>query len=182
MNYSVGEERLLLEPAHPSPIHRSTSSSSDDLWTSPELMAIVQHPLGKISFDLASCEAANQTIQADFYFDKSNRFQTGHHLVRWTTGFWCHPPASQVEEFAAIVATKAIKGAMLCPAHTDWGWWQGLLLSSDFTVFLSSPIRFIDPASGRQCRNTEAYSLFVWGLRPSWFWELGTIVEAHCGS
>jgi phage N-6-adenine-methyltransferase len=105
-----------------------TSSGSNEWYTPAHLIERARTFLGAIDLDPASSERANETVQAQRFYDARTDGLAQH----WTGRIWLNPPygdeaskfvAKAIREYQAGNATEVL---LLLKAATDTGWFRPL--------------------------------------------------------
>lgn len=144
------------------------SSASNEWYTPAKYIEAVREVLGTIDLDPASCEAANETVRATFYWKKS----ADGLLVPWYGSVFLNPPYGKTGgESNAGIWTRKLKqefdcgnvtaAILLINATPDRPWFQALLLDGHPVCFTDHRIRFIDE-HGVQQRNPTHGNAFIY--------------------
>lgn len=117
-------------------------------WYTPSvIIEAVREVLGGIDLDPASCEEAQETVQAKTFFTEE---QNGLNQ-EWSGRVFLNPPFAHptvkyfAEKFlASFEATTVTRGVFLSNACTDTGWWQALAAHGP-VCFPAGRIKFKGP-------------------------------------
>jgi hypothetical protein len=101
--------------------------------------------MGSITLDPASCDKANEVVQADEYYDED---QDG--LSRkWTGTVFLNPPYSrgEIEKWVAkLLGQEGVTRAIVLTNNsTETGWWQALARRARAIAFPDSRVKFWYP-------------------------------------
>lgn len=108
---------------------------SNEWYTPPEYITAARQIMGDIDLDPASCELANQVVQAKQFYTKE---QNGL-MHRWYGRVWCNPPygkteqgqGSNLEAFTRYLVNEYQSGhveqaILLIPTNTATSWFDAL--------------------------------------------------------
>jgi phage N-6-adenine-methyltransferase len=152
-----------------------------DLWYTPkELINCITKYTGRIGFDPASCQRANENVNAQLYLTEK---QNGLILdwVDWVTQadnqlIWVNPPyskeAGSMNEWSAKIircAELGIKTLALVNARTDTNWFHNMMntkASNSWVAFFNGRIKF--ELEGETDKNSPRHnnSLFMYNVDP----------------
>jgi hypothetical protein len=157
-----------------------------DEWYTPSY--ILEHckqaaNIKQFAYDLASCESANQRVNALNYFSLENNFfnRNKNYIIK---DFWCNPPFTLTTEFVDEIIEgynnlTIDKGFLLVNANTETKWFQKLAEQSFYCLFLNKRIQFIDGETKKVVKgNPKGQAIFYigeTGLDLEKFSELGRI-------
>lgn len=127
--------------------HVSHNSGENEWYTPPAILASARAVLVAIDLDPASCELANENVQAATYYTAED-----DGLSRpWFGKVWMNPPYAQplIAQFCEKVAAEREAGnidaaIVLVNNGTETAWGQRLLTAAAAVCFPQSRIRFID--------------------------------------
>jgi phage N-6-adenine-methyltransferase len=149
-------------------IVRSTTYSperSDDEWfTPPEIMDAVRDVLGTIDLDPASCDQAQQTVQAARYFTAENDGLK----QEWAGRVWLNPPFSHplnirfMNKLIAEVASGRVSKAIMLVNVLPSAWLNDALKACSAVCFTRDRLRFTHK-SGKVQTNSHVLSIFFFG-------------------
>lgn len=127
--------------------HVANNSGENEWYTPRRIIELARSVMGGIDFDPASCELANESIQATEYRTKENSGLEGH----WRGRVWMNPPYAQplIAQFCEKAAdewmqSRIEQACVLVNNGTETAWGQGLLKTACAVCFPASRIRFID--------------------------------------
>ncbi len=118
-------------------------SGSEEWYTPPKLITLARDVLGVIDLDPASCEVANQSIQANQFYS----IDDDGLALPWFGRVWLNPPYGKtigewVEKLCFEYETGHITAALaLLPARSGSAWWRRV--SRYPMCFLHGRIRFV---------------------------------------
>lgn len=166
----------------------SAARGNDEWYTPEEYIAAARRVMGGLDLDPASCNLANQTVQADRYFTIENSGLDAD----WYGEIWLNPPYSMplieqfietaIEEYRAGRIEQAI---ILTNNATDTGWLHTILKESAIACITRGRIRFSSPKNdGLSPRQGQVF--FYLGNRIEQFGQkfarYGTIVHTGAGN
>lgn len=127
--------------------HVANNSGENEWYTPPRIIELARSVMGGIDFDPASCELANESIQATEYRTAENSGLDGH----WHGRVWMNPPYAQplIAQFCEKAAeewryARIEQACVLVNNGTETAWGQVLLKTASAVCFPASRIRFID--------------------------------------
>lgn len=127
--------------------HVAHNSGENEWYTPPQFLDAAREVMGAIDLDPASCELANENVQAAQYFDADENGLD----KEWAGNVWMNPPYAQplIQQFcdkllSEVGAGNVISACVLVNNGTETGWGQALLREASAVCFPSSRIRFID--------------------------------------
>lgn len=136
-----------------------TTSDSTEWFTPPAIVEAARRVMGGIDLDPASCEEANQTVQATSYYTR----ECSGLGREWAGRVFLNPPYGRDEQhrsnmavwgahlLAEVAAGRVSQAVLLVGAYTDTELLQGLL--RDRPVCLTGRLAFIAPGAGEQRGN-----------------------------
>lgn len=151
-----------------------TSSISVEWFTPPEILNLVREVLGTIDLDPASCETANQLVQAEQYFTQADNGLT----KEWHGKVFLNPPYGKHGQkqwsrrmVDAYLSKEIEEGILLVNSATGNKWFKPL---KEFPIcFPDFRIKFI---SGMKESPTHSNALVYFGDNVELFAEkFGTI-------
>jgi DNA-binding Lrp family transcriptional regulator len=133
----TGEE----EEAHKHTVSTIGSSKSNEYFTPPKYVEVARRVMGGIDLDPASNRRANETVQADLYYDHENNGLK----QPWAGRVWLNPPyGRQAGDFVSRLISEYREGEVdeaivLVNAHsaeTNWfaPLWEGLICFTDHRI------------------------------------------------
>lgn len=119
-------------------------------YTPAPIMEKVRIVLGKIDLDPASCEMAQETVQAEKYYTQEEDGLS----ESWSGCVFLNPPYGmpQIREFTdkLIESLPNIESAILLTNdQTDTKWWQKCAINAQVICFPSGRISFYTPTKGK---------------------------------
>jgi ParB family chromosome partitioning protein len=127
--------------------HVAQATGESEWFTPPEYTEAARYVMGGIDLDPASCERANEIVQAGTFYDKE---QDGL-AQTWAGRVWMNPPYSQplVTDFAekmveSVKAQQVSQACVLVNNATDTAWLQSMLAVCTAVCFLRGRVRFLD--------------------------------------
>jgi hypothetical protein len=139
--------------------------SADEWYSPPELIARVRRvaPNGAISLDPASCAKAQETVQAERYFDIDIDGLT----IDWFGFVWANFPFSQItpwiEKLIREYKSGRVLGAITITNNsTETRWYQQAKLVADAVCLLRERIKFVD-RNGKDTNPHGGQVLFYFG-------------------
>jgi phage N-6-adenine-methyltransferase len=163
------------------PVSASPGYDGDEWYTPSEYVEAARDLMGAIDLDPASCDAAQEVVQAGTYYDK----QRDGLKQPWFGHVWLNPPYSDPAPFTDAASRMYRDGAIdgcviLVNNATETGWFQRLLALYP-ACFLNKRISFWHP--GRRSESPrQAQVVFYLGAEVGRFCEVfggfGTIVAA----
>ena len=151
-----------------SPSKRRTGGGSCEWYTPPDVIARVRYALaGRIDFDPASCEAANQTVGADRFLSAQD--DALNPLTAWGgPALFVNPPyaGALIAGFAMrligeIAAGNVAAAIWLSNAMTETKAGQMILAAARLLHFPIGRIAFIDGTTGRAVNNSPTGSMIA---------------------
>jgi phage N-6-adenine-methyltransferase len=147
---------------------RSTTYSperSDDEWfTPPKIMDAVRDVLGTIDLDAASCDQAQQTVQATRYFT----IEDDGLKQEWAGRVWLNPPFSHplnihfVNKLIAEVASGRVSEAIMLVNILPSAWLQDAVEACSSVCFSRDRLRFTHQ-TGKVQNNKHILGIFFFG-------------------
>jgi phage N-6-adenine-methyltransferase len=128
--------------------HVARNKGENEWYTPPEIIDAAVDVMGSISCDPASCAKANETVNADVYYDK----EADGLANKWHGNVWLNPPYAQphIKKFCEAVAFKYATGEIsqaivLVNNATETAWFSELVKASAVVCFPVGRVKFLDP-------------------------------------
>ena len=125
--------------------HRAIGTGENEWYTPAEYADMAREVMGSIDLDPASCEEANEVIQATKYFSKEDDGLT----KTWKGNLWINPPYSRdlMPAFVDKLKQSFINGdvdsaILLSHNNTDTAWFHSLASISSAICFPKRRIKF----------------------------------------
>jgi len=127
--------------------HQTQGTGNNEWYTPPDIIEAAREVLKIINVDPASCEKANEVVQADIFYTEKDDGRTKD--IKGNV--WMNPPFSQpeVSQFVEKVC-KAYEGGDVSQACiltnncTETVWGQRLLKISSGVCFITGRVKFLD--------------------------------------
>lgn len=154
-------------------------------WFTPaEYIERARQTLGEIDLDPASCDLAQQIIEAKKY----HTLEDDGLKQKWKGRVWLNPPyagpliaAFSDKMLESIKSGDVPAAVMLTNAYTETSWFHGLANAAAALCFTRGRIKFESP-HGEKCSPTNGQVFFYFGDNPTAFWEnfydVGFVVRA----
>ena len=149
--------------------HIKHLSGKVEWYTPPNILAFARRCLGveRFTFDPASSEAANASVDAEAYHTMADPLE-----APWRHrggAIWMNPPYARglIDKFAdrllaEVQAHPTLQAAVLTNAATASGWWKRLARRADAIVSFGSRLAFIDGDTGKPAHgNAMGQTLFL---------------------
>lgn len=150
-------------------------NGNDERYTPAHLVELVRKTLGTIDLDPASCELAQQTVQAERFFTEDDDGLA----QKWSGRVFLNPPYSTplISQFVdKLIESKFREAILLTNNSTDTGWWHQAANNSAAICFLKDRIHF-STIDGTADRPTNGQCLFYFGNCAAKF----TALFSECG-
>lgn len=129
--------------------HVQHNSGQNEWYTPSFIIEAARRAMGGIDCDPASCEQANETVQATvFYTAEANGL-----AQKWGVRTWMNPPYAQplCAQFCDGMVERVHKGevqtaCVLVNNATETMWFQNLIAVADCVLFPLKRVRFVGPA------------------------------------
>ncbi len=162
-------------------VHVAANSGNNEWYTPTRFLEAARDVLGTIDLDPASCELANQNVQAaTFYTEQDDGLSKS-----WTGNVWMNPPYAQplIEDFCTklVEEYKAnnVKAAIaLVNNGTETKWGQALLSNAAAVCFPASRIKFLDTQGNPTGAPLQGQMIIYLGKKPRDFTETFSIFGA----
>jgi hypothetical protein len=166
--------------------HVSHNSGNMEWYTPPEYIEAATACLGCIDVDPASCEIANQTVQAVRYYSQEDNGLT----QPWAGKVWINPPYAQplILQFAQALLNKFAGGEVesaiwLSNNATETAWFQQLMTAASAICLPKTRVKFLDPAGQPAAQPLQGQVLIYLGPEPDRFAEcfeaFGTVLNVR---
>ena len=152
--------------------HVSHNSGNNEWYTPAEYIEAARRVLGNIDLDPASCDVANQTVQAGRFYTTDDDGLTQD----WSGRIWMNPPYGQpvvshfcsklVDEFHNGDVTEAIS---LTNNATDTQWFRTLAGSASARCDIAGRVRFIGADGNPGQSPLQGQCLLYFGDRTAEF-------------
>jgi hypothetical protein len=161
--------------------HVSNNSGEQEWYTPVEYVEAARRAMGSIDLDPASCESANATVMADYFFTKEDDGLT----QEWYGRVWLNPPYSQpdIAQFSdkLIGSLPDIEQAcVLVNNATETDWFQAMLKSADAVCFPNKRIKFIDKNGTPRGAPLQGQAVLYFGDKRAafdqWFSQFGLVL------
>lgn len=145
-----------------------TNNSKDDEWYTPEqYIEAARIVMGTIDLDPASNAFANETIQAETYFDEeANGLEK-----EWFGNIWLNPPysTSLVKDFAEkLVSSNFNQAIVLVNNATETAWFRQMVDKASAIVFTTGRIKF-RKRDGEKGTPLQGQAFLYFGRKPNVF-------------
>lgn len=125
--------------------HVANNSGENEWYTPPQYIESARKVMGSIDLDPASSNLANEIVQADEYYTKTDNGLD----FDWHGNIWLNPPYAQplISQFARAVVENREQynqAIILVNNATETNWLQSMLSISDAVCFPKGRVRFID--------------------------------------
>jgi ParB family chromosome partitioning protein len=144
--------------------HVSWATGQPEWYTPPEFLAAARDVLGSIDLDPASCDKAQQAVQAARYFTA----QEDGLGQPWRGKVWLNPPFRQVDRFAAKLCEAHRSGAvpeavLLVNNATETAWFQDTARMASALCLPLGRIRFLDHSGTPQQQPLQGQAILYFG-------------------
>lgn len=139
-------------PAEQEQVHRPhvTNNSGNNEWYTPsQYIELACKVLGNIDLDPASCELANETVQAERFFTVEDDALA----QEWIGKVWMNPPYSTelitkfTEKFVdEFTEGRITEGIVLVNNATETAWFVNMANTASAVVFPRGRIRYLSPS------------------------------------
>lgn len=147
-------------------------TGNNEWYTPPEYIEPARTAMGGIDLDPASCELANQTVQAATYYTAADDGLT----QSWSGRVWMNPPYSQpaVTHFCSKLVDELRSGNVsqaitLTNNATETQWFRTLAGVASAACFTHKRIHFINVDGEPQKNTTQAQVALYFGDRTAEF-------------
>jgi hypothetical protein len=150
-------------------------------YTKKEYIDKIRKVLGEIDLDPASCEYAQETVQAKKYFTKDDDGLS----KKWGGRVFLNPPYGMpdIRNFTDKLISELpnIESAILLTNdQTDTDWWQGCAVNAQIICMPDGRLSFYTPNKDKTC-PTNGQTFFYYGTEADKFKEefkdLGLLVK-----
>lgn len=165
--------------------HVTNNSGENEWYTPPHVLDVARRVLGDIALDPASCEVAQQNVQAHrFYSVKEN----GLEQEWYADSVWMNPPYGQplIKEFVEKFVHEYHEGhfnkaCVLVNNGTETVWFQNLASQADAICFIRGRLKFLDSTGSPANTPLQGQALLYFGDERSKFLQeaelLGIVTE-----
>jgi ParB family chromosome partitioning protein len=132
------------------------SNKTGEYYTPPVFVEAARNVLGRIDLDPASCMAANEIVQADYYYSLEKE-ENGLELP-WHGSVYLNPPFKTVRHWVDKLELEKSKGhitdcVFLCKAALGYKWYEALWRKYP-TCLVRERIQFINgPGQAKQATS-----------------------------
>ncbi|HSG70117.1 MAG TPA: DNA N-6-adenine-methyltransferase, partial [Planctomycetaceae bacterium] len=151
--------------------HRTAFTGNNEWYTPREYIESARRVLKTIDLDPASSEVAQQTVQAEQYFDEA----ADGLQQEWFGNVWLNPPYSRdlLPKFVSKLVEEKQSGnvktaILLTHNYTDTVWFHTAEAVADRICFTLGRISFVDTL-GDRCSPTQGQTFFYFGDKPHSF-------------
>lgn len=159
-----------LETPHKPPISLSTGNT--EWYTPPVYIDAARAVLGDIDLDPASCELANQTVNAKNFFSA----ETDGLCHEWHGRIWLNPPfkSGLIERFVdKLLGSNFDAAIVLTDNATDTRWFCKLATAADAILFTTGRINFLKSDGSQEVGNhVRGQAFFYFGDRADLFADI----------
>ena len=138
----------------------NANPSSVESYTPAWIVEIARDVMGGIDLDPASCERANQTVQAKRYFSREDNGLG----KEWAGRVWLNPPyiEGMPRQFAKklLGSPKVTEYCALLLHNFAARWYRDLMESAVVLAVFAKPVRFHTPIKG----ESRSYGLLPTGM------------------
>jgi hypothetical protein len=143
--------------------HRA-GNANFELYTPADWIELVRKVLGEVDLDPASCEQAQETVQARTFFTQSDNGLEQD----WHGRVFCNPPYTQpdlalfVDKLLEELAAKHLTAILLTFNNTDAAWFQKAAAVATAICFPRGRVRFIN-RDGTPWSAAQGNAFFYFG-------------------
>jgi ParB family chromosome partitioning protein len=152
----------------------SHNSGQVEWYTPPEYIDAAKKVMGSIDLDPASCEKANELVQAKKFYSKDEDGLK----QKWTGNIWLNPPYARglIGQFSEAVVKKfqlkdVSQAIVLVNNATETKWFQGLAGACSAICFVKGRIKFLDSESNKPGSPLQGQAIMYFGDQPNRFDE-----------
>ena len=146
--------------------HVTNNSGEVEWYTPAEVIAAAREVMGDIDLDPASCDTANDIVNAAEFYDKE---QDGLSL-EWHGRVFMNPPYAAglvgvfTDKLLSHVRTESVSEAVVLVNNaTETKWFQALAQASDAICFPKSRIRFWNPNRNESMTGLQGQAVVYFG-------------------
>lgn len=156
--------------------HVSHNSGEEEWYTPPEIIEAARTVMGRIDLDPASCEAANEIVQADRFFSREDdglaqRWCDWHEGQPRMVCLWMNPPYTRgvIDQFAAKL-TAAIdvrdieQACVLVNNATETEWFQALLEYATAICFIAGRLKYVNADGEAKGKPLQGQVVLYFGI------------------
>lgn len=140
-------------------------NENDEMFTPEKYIDAAKRVLGEIDLDPASCDKAQETIQAKHYFTKKDNGLS----KEWRGRIWLNPPYSDpwLYDFVDKLVRDLISGhvtaaILLTNSSTDTAWFHNAESIAKYICFTRGRVHFLDALQGEKM-PTRGQAFFYFG-------------------
>jgi hypothetical protein len=139
-------------------------SGSVEFYSPPEFIESARCVVGTFDLDPASCEQAQQVVQARRYYTVDDDGLT----KEWAGRIWCNPPYKDAGRFVdkllhEISAGRVTEAFLLCNSYTEVLWFQRALAACALVCFPPKRVLFQRPNDEEPTRSSYGSAIFYFG-------------------
>lgn len=146
---------------------RTRNTGKEDWYTPPKYVELAWQVMGGIDLDPASCEEANQYVQATQYFDR----ETNGLFQNWHGRVFLNPPYSRgtIEPFVTKLLNsypaKVSQAILLINNATETKWFQQAVKACTALCFPEKRIKFLAPKGAQSNSPLQGQAFLYYGER-----------------
>lgn len=153
--------------------HVANNSGNNEWYTPPAIVEAARRCLKEIDCDPASCEKANETVQAKKIFTAE---RCGLAAPKWGKRVWMNPPYAQplCEQFCESLVDRFERGevyeaCVLVNNATETKWFLTLARCASAICFLTGRVKFLDVNNEPKNTPLQGQAVLYFGDRHAEF-------------